>query len=67
VVWRGGPAEPWVLSDPLEMHDLKMTLNVVFPNPGTYQIVLVANGEEVARQRFVAQYAAQMRTNAESK
>lgn len=54
VVWRDGPLEAWRLDNPLEMYDLKLNLTVVFPCPGTYDIVLLANGDEVARQRFHA-------------
>jgi hypothetical protein len=42
------------MRDPLETYDIKMTVNVVFPEPGIYQFVVVANGEEIARQRFHA-------------
>jgi hypothetical protein len=54
IVWRDGPPQPWKLANPLEMYDLKLNFNVVFPGVGVYDIVLVANGEEVARQTFHA-------------
>ena len=54
VVWRDGPEVPWLLGHPLEMYDLKMNYSVVFPAPGKFDIVLMANEEEVARQRFEA-------------
>lgn len=55
VVWREGPQEPWSLNDPLRLYDLKFNLCVVFPEPGAYDIVILANDEEVARQPFMAE------------
>lgn len=52
VVWRDGPSKPWVFSDPLRYYDLKFNMHAVFPQPGAYDFVLTANGEEIARQRF---------------
>ena len=54
VVWKEGPPEPWRMPDPLMTYDLKLTVNVVFPGPGFYDLLLLANGDEVARQRFEA-------------
>jgi hypothetical protein len=54
VVWKTGPVEPWRMSDPLRTYDLKLHVNVVFPAPGIYDLVLLANGDEVARQKFEA-------------
>ena len=54
VVWRDGPPEPWQMTDPLRNYDLKLTLSVIFPEPGDYEFVLLANGEEVAREKFHA-------------
>src|SRR5262249_23110284 len=59
VVWRDGPPEAWSMSAPLEMYDVTLNLIVVFPAPGVYDLVLTANGEEVARQRFFAQLTPQ--------
>ncbi len=57
VVWRDGPPEPWPMRDPLRIYDLKLNLIPVFPAAGMYDIVLLANEEEVARQFFQAQLA----------
>lgn len=57
VAWKDGPAILWPMHDPLEMYDLKINANVVFPAPGIYQFVLVLNREEVSRQRFHAKVA----------
>jgi hypothetical protein len=58
-MWREGPPDPWLLLDPLELYDLKMTVCVSFPKPGHYDFVLLANGEELARQPFPAKLAHQ--------
>jgi hypothetical protein len=54
VVWTDGPPEPWTLDDPLYNYDLRFIINLVFPAPGTYDLVLLANGQEVARDRYSA-------------
>ncbi|MFO0967517.1 MAG: hypothetical protein U0793_18315 [Gemmataceae bacterium] len=54
VVWREGPAESWNLDNPLFNYDLKFNISLVFPAPGRYELVLMANGAEVARERFTA-------------
>jgi hypothetical protein len=54
VVWRDGPAEPWHMADPLRMFDLSLRLAVVFPAPSNFDIVILANGEEVDRHPFQA-------------
>jgi hypothetical protein len=54
VVWREGPPEPWDMDDPLFTYDLKLNINLVFPAPGTYELVLLVNGQELARERFLA-------------
>lgn len=54
VVWRDGPPNPWRLSDPLEIYDIKVSASVIFPKPGAYEFVLFANGDEVAREKFHA-------------
>jgi len=57
IVWKDGPSNHWVMLDPLEMYNLQMKMNVVFPASGIYQFVLVLNGDEVTRQRFHAKVA----------
>lgn len=54
IVWRDGPPEPLEMPDPLNMYDLRITTNVIFPAPDIYNLVLVLDGEEVSRQRFHA-------------
>ena len=54
VVWREGPEESWNLDDPLFTYDLKFNINLVFPAPGSYELVLMVNGQELARERFSA-------------
>jgi hypothetical protein len=54
VVWRGGPPEKRSMPDALRYYDMNLNLNVVFPEPGTYDLVLLANGEEIARQKINA-------------
>jgi hypothetical protein len=54
VVWRDGPPQPWRMADPLGIYDLKVTVSVIFPQPGTYDLVLFANGDEIAREKFHA-------------
>ena len=46
------PSNHWVMQDRLEMYDLQMKMNVVFPASGIYHFVFVLNGDEVTRQRF---------------
>jgi hypothetical protein len=60
VLWRDGPPEPLPMPDPLEEYDLKFNLNVAFPKAGTFYFVLTGNGEEIARQRFIAELAPKM-------
>jgi hypothetical protein len=47
---------PKVLSmaEPLKMYDLRLQMFVIFPHAGMYDFILLANGEEVARQPFEA-------------
>jgi hypothetical protein len=57
VVWREGPPSPWPLVDPLELYDLKLNkMCAVFPQAGRYDFVLLMNDEEVARQKFTAEF-----------
>lgn len=59
-VWRDGPPEAWPMNDPVHLYDMKLNLTVVFPEPGTYDFILTANGEEIARQQFHAQLVPRM-------
>jgi hypothetical protein len=52
VVWQDGPPKPWPLPDPLMAYDIRFNLCMSFPKPGAYDVVLLANGEELARDRF---------------
>ena len=54
VVWRDGPPEPLTMNDPLMYYDFLFNLNVVFPQPGEFEFVLVLSGKPIARQRFKA-------------
>jgi hypothetical protein len=54
VVWRDGPEEPWKMADPLRMFDLSLRVAVRFPSPGSFDIVILANGDEVDRHPFQA-------------
>ena len=54
IVWREGPDTRWPMRDPLEQCNVILNLTIVFPKPGTYEIVLVANGEEIGREKMVA-------------
>lgn len=54
VVWKDGPPDPYKMSNPLELYDLRWNLNVIFPDAGVYQFVAVINGDEIARQTFHA-------------
>jgi len=57
VVWRDGPPEPLKMDDPLKLYDVRMKTCVAIPKPGQYDLVLMTNGEEVARQPFAAHLA----------
>jgi hypothetical protein len=59
VVWREGPKEPWSMADPLRLYDVRLILPVVFPKPGTYEFVLLANDTEVGRHVFHAAQVAE--------
>jgi hypothetical protein len=60
VVWHDGPLQAIPLDDPLLIYDLTLNVCVVFPQPGTYDLVLMVNGEELSRQRFPAHLAGQV-------
>jgi hypothetical protein len=56
VLWAAQCAEPFRTFDPLAICALSVPhLKVCFPGPGKYEIALLANGEEVAADIFVAQ------------
>ncbi len=38
------------------VYDLQLNVMVVFPKPGRYHIVLLANAAEIGRQSFVAEF-----------
>jgi hypothetical protein len=44
VVWREGPADPWVLDDALRAYDLTLNMTRVFLGPGAFDFVLVGIG-----------------------
>jgi hypothetical protein len=53
--WRHAFEPPWECNDPLNVAYLSLqNLGIYFPNPGKYDIVLLANGEELARTPFWA-------------
>lgn len=54
IVWSDGPREPWTMADPLVMYDLTLSLCPISLQPGNYDFILLANGQEVARQQFKA-------------
>lgn len=54
VVWKDGPETPYSLPDPLHTCDFKFNVCIVFPKPAWYDLVLLVNGEELARERYHA-------------
>src|SRR5208282_3032811 len=55
VLWSDGPQNNWSPQSPLDTLDLTLTnLAPVFPGPGSYSLVLTANGEELGREPFYA-------------
>ncbi len=52
VFWRDGPPQPWTPQSPLATLDLRLNLIPVFPGPGDYAFVLMANGEELSREHI---------------
>ena len=56
VLWRHTFEPPWEHHDPLKIAYLSLqNLGIYFPKPGKFDVVLVANGEEIARTPFWAQ------------
>ena len=60
IVWKDGPPEPWALPDPLMTYDIRFNVCMSFPQPGVYDVVFLANGEELARDRFFTRVTPQM-------
>jgi hypothetical protein len=60
VVWRDGPPDLWSPRSPLDTLDVVLNLIPVFPGPGDYSLVLVANDEELGREPFAARLASQI-------
>src|SRR6266702_268780 len=59
VHWRHHLAPPLEHHDPLDICYLKLqNLGVYFPTAGKFELVLLANGDEVARTMFWARLAA---------
>jgi len=55
VLWRHEVAQPLQASDPLRVVPLSLSrCRVRIPQPGTYEFVLLANGQEVAADVFLA-------------
>jgi hypothetical protein len=53
--WQHAFEPPWECNDPLNVAYLSLqNLGIYFPHPGKYDIVLLANGEELARLPFWA-------------
>jgi hypothetical protein len=58
VLWREVPPTAWPMNDPLQAFDLILhNLEVEFPAAGKYDMVLLANGEEIIRDSFFAHRA----------
>jgi hypothetical protein len=55
VIWRHRLEPPLTMNDPLAVGILNLqNLGVYFPKPGKYELVLLANNEEVVRDVFWA-------------
>jgi hypothetical protein len=55
VLWRDEMAQPLQASDPLRVVPLSLSrCRVRIPEPGTYEFVLLANGQEVSADVFLA-------------
>ncbi len=55
VIWRHRLEPPLTLNDPLAVGILNLqNLGIYFPKPGKYELVLLANNEEVVRDVFWA-------------
>ncbi|HEY1858741.1 MAG TPA: hypothetical protein VGG61_00190 [Gemmataceae bacterium] len=55
VQWRHAMDPPWECNDPLSVAYLTLqNMGIYFPRPGKYDVVLLANQEEIARVPFWA-------------
>jgi hypothetical protein len=52
IIWQEGLPKPLLMKDPLWSYDLNLRMCPVFPQQGAYDLVLLANGEEMARQQL---------------
>ncbi len=50
IVWKDGPPGSCSLDETLMVYEFKLSVNLVFPKPGPYVVVLVVNGEELERE-----------------
>src|SRR5207248_1759071 len=53
-VWQEGPPGFLAMPDPVMVYELKFSISLVFPKPGPYVVVLLANGEEIGREQSFA-------------
>ncbi len=55
VIWRQTYSPPMEVTDPLDIRVLTIpSCRLAFPNPGKYEVVLMANGDDVVRTTFLA-------------
>jgi hypothetical protein len=54
VVWSQALDPPFNVPDPLTIHTLTFHMRMTIPQPCKYDVVLLANGEEVGRRDFLA-------------
>jgi hypothetical protein len=54
IICRETATDPWCPVSPLEIFDLTLNLDAVFPGVGDYVLVLTANGEEISRDPLFA-------------
>jgi len=54
VVWQSASVESPPMETPLQTLEVKLRIIPVFPAPGDYDLVLVADGEELEREEFKA-------------
>jgi hypothetical protein len=66
VLWREEMAEPFEVADPLAVVPLTLRhLHVRFPAPGKYEVALLANGQEVVADVFLAHLSEPTRPRAD--
>src|SRR5262245_9015643 len=59
VVWQDGPPDAWAMEDPLQAYDLLLkNMSLFCPRPGAYDVVLLVDGTEIARDKFFAHQTA---------